>query len=133
MVELADAPDSKSGEGDLVWVRFPPPAPYISMAYVLSDPFVRSSPESFLSFSFSLSCSKIIRIAKITKMGIKKDIMTGVIIAGLAGEIIFAEHRADIFLPPQDHTHAEYPTYPIGSRTVAESTATSVNTISIIR
>ncbi len=29
VVELADAPDSKSGEGDLVWVRFPPPAPCI--------------------------------------------------------------------------------------------------------
>ena len=27
MVELADAPDSKSGEGNLVWVRLPPPAP----------------------------------------------------------------------------------------------------------
>lgn len=24
---MADAPDSKSGEGDLVWVRLPPPAP----------------------------------------------------------------------------------------------------------
>jgi hypothetical protein len=24
---MADAPDSKSGEGNLVWVRLPPPAP----------------------------------------------------------------------------------------------------------
>src|SRR5690606_1029665 len=27
VAELVDAPDSKSGSGDRVWVRFPPPAP----------------------------------------------------------------------------------------------------------
>jgi hypothetical protein len=27
MAELVDAPDSKSGDGDIVWVRFPLPAP----------------------------------------------------------------------------------------------------------
>ncbi len=28
VAELADAPDSKSGDGNIVWVRFPPPAPF---------------------------------------------------------------------------------------------------------
>ncbi len=28
VVELADAPDSKSGGGNSVWVRLPPPAPF---------------------------------------------------------------------------------------------------------
>ena len=28
MAELVDAPDSKSGSGDRVWVRVPPPAPH---------------------------------------------------------------------------------------------------------
>jgi hypothetical protein len=31
VVELADAPDSKSGGGNSVWVQLPPPAPYIFM------------------------------------------------------------------------------------------------------
>ena len=31
VVELADAPDSKSGEGNLVWVRFPPPACFLPL------------------------------------------------------------------------------------------------------
>ena len=43
VVELADAPDSKSGEGNLVGVRFSPPAPYLSMGLALSDACVNSS------------------------------------------------------------------------------------------
>lgn len=27
VAELVDAPDSKSGDGDIVWVRVPPPVP----------------------------------------------------------------------------------------------------------
>src|SRR5919107_1510537 len=34
VAELVDAPDSKSGEGNLVWVRVPPPAPHKSTANV---------------------------------------------------------------------------------------------------
>ena len=33
---MADAPDSKSGKGNLVWVRLPPPAPYKSRTYDVS-------------------------------------------------------------------------------------------------
>lgn len=33
---MADAPDSKSGKGNLVWVRLPPPAPYKSRTYGFS-------------------------------------------------------------------------------------------------
>ena len=33
---MADAPDSKSGKGNLVWVRLPPPAPYKSISYEVS-------------------------------------------------------------------------------------------------
>jgi hypothetical protein len=36
VVELADAPDSKSGGGNSVWVQLPPPAPYKSMSYDVS-------------------------------------------------------------------------------------------------
>src|SRR5919112_1806028 len=32
VAESVDAPDSKSGEGNLVWVRVPPPAPHKSAA-----------------------------------------------------------------------------------------------------
>jgi hypothetical protein len=36
VVELADAPDSKSGGGNSVWVRLPPPAPIKSKTYEIS-------------------------------------------------------------------------------------------------
>jgi predicted ABC-type ATPase len=41
VAELADAPDSKSGGRKAVWVRFPPPAPFVFMApsvYIIAGP-----------------------------------------------------------------------------------------------
>ena len=37
-MELADVPDSKSGEGDLMWVRFPPSPPK-SLVILVSQGF----------------------------------------------------------------------------------------------
>ncbi len=44
VAELVDAPDSKSGSGNRVWVRFPPPAPRSTIALVLHQSVVELEP-----------------------------------------------------------------------------------------
>src|SRR5688572_23948653 len=44
VAELVDAPDSKSGSGNRVWVRFPPPAPRSTIALVLQQSVVELEP-----------------------------------------------------------------------------------------
>src|SRR5687767_13505497 len=44
MAELVDAPDSKSGSGNRVWVRFPLPAPSSTIAFVLHQSVVELEP-----------------------------------------------------------------------------------------
>ncbi len=54
MVELADAPDSKSGGGNSVWVQLPPPAPYkliVSMPRNLHCHFLKQSGAYHVSYT----------------------------------------------------------------------------------
>ena len=62
MVELADAPDSKSGDGDIVRVRFPPSAPARGSHYgrKKSDEFCSSV--FYVTFSLPANVPKIVTV-----------------------------------------------------------------------
>ena len=53
---MVDVADSKSADGDIVWVRVPPPAPRQKKPIAFRFPGLRKSRESFTSIgSFFLS------------------------------------------------------------------------------
>ena len=57
MAELVDAPDSKSGDGNIVGVRFPLPAP--STTTIHSPRFLNEVPERYVDIARSRSVAAL--------------------------------------------------------------------------
>ncbi len=50
---MADATDSKSVEGNFMWVRLPPPAPSAKTAFLLVFAFLKQKPRPCICFRLS--------------------------------------------------------------------------------
>lgn len=104
MAEQADAPDSKSGDGDIVWVRPPPSAPTILLIHTmtLSHCHLKFSHHTiFEDFNFNLAPGKWTCV--LGESGIGKSSLLK-ILAGLIkpNEISHFQPLEASYLPQQD-------------------------------